>query len=292
MDRRTYLAIATAAIAGCGQASNPDAASPTEDDPDEATPTETPTSTPTATPTTRPASLAVTDVSVPATVEIGTPVELAITVENAGGTDGSFSSPVEARLGTGDWTSTDVTVETPVPAGESVTETVELPANPYIEPASYRLADADPVARTRFVARELAVGDGHTLPNGIAFSLEAVSFSETYTYEGPDGETTVEPTSGERWLIGTLRAENTGDEPATAPLVSDVAFFRDDHEFAYQHITGNRDRYRGGELTPGEVSKGDVPSDVPSDLTREDLHFEHSDAYDGGEVTVRWSLDE
>lgn len=298
MDRRAFLVTAAGVAAGCGQGGESAGTSPTDaqggqpTEPTSSATTATPTPTRTDTPTPRSASLAVTDLAVPSTVEIGVPVRLTATVENDGGEAGTYTVPVEARFGTGDWTTTDVEVSTSVPAGEAVTETVELPAHQYVEPAAFRLADADPVARTRFLARERRIGEAHVLPNGIALSLAAVRFADAYTYRGPDGEETLDPTEGERWVVGTVRAENVGDEPAAAPLVSDLAFFRGEEEYAYQHVSGNRDRYEGGELAPGEASEGDLPSDVPRDATRADLRLEHSDEYDGGRVTVYWSLDE
>ncbi|WP_135366603.1 DUF4352 domain-containing protein [Halosimplex halophilum] len=289
MDRRAFLATAAAVTAGCGQAGSsgtPTDGAGTATD----TPAESPTDTPTETPTAAPPSVQVTDVSAPSGIEIGTNGTLSVTLENAGGREGQFSAPVEARIGTGAWATTGRTVSAAVPAGESVTETVDLPPNDHVEPASYRLAEADPVARTRFVARELSLGEAHTLPNGVALSVEAAEFAEAYTYEGEDGETTLAPTDGEKWAVGTLRAENTADETARAPLISDIALFRGEQEFSHHYAGDNRDRYRGGDLAAGAVSEGDLPTDVPLDADRSDLRVEYSEALDDGRVTVRWSL--
>ncbi|ELZ19999.1 hypothetical protein C475_21914 [Halosimplex carlsbadense 2-9-1] len=292
MDRRAFLATAAAVTAGCGRAG-------TDDTPTDATGaatgsdgTATPTVASTTTPTAPPASVAVTDLSVPSTVEIGTEGTLSVTLENSGGRSGSFTAAVEARVGTGEWASTDATVEASVPAGETVSETVALPPSGYVEPASYRLTDADPVARTRFVAREIAVGETHELPNGVVLSVSDVVVGEGYTYEGSDGETSADPPGGDKWAVGTVRAENVGDEAARAPLVSDFAFYRADEEYSYRHLGDNRDRYRGGELAPGEVSEGDLPTNVPVDAERGDLRGRYDETLDGGRVTVNWLLDE
>ncbi|WP_436924207.1 hypothetical protein [Halosimplex amylolyticum] len=296
MNRRAFLATAAAVTAGCGQtdssatdtpSSETDPASGTQsgDDP-------TPTDTPTATETAAPASVAVTDVSVPSTIEIGTAGTLSVTLENSGGQSGSFTSAVEAKVGTSEWAATEASVEATVPAGETVTETVDLPPSDYVEPSSYRLADADPVARTRFVARELPLGERYLLPNGVALSFHDVEFGETYTYEGEDGEKTIEPTDGDKWAVGTVRAENTTDEPARAPLVSDIGFFRGEEEYSFQHISDNRDRYRGGELDAGAVDEGDLPANVPVDSERADLRVEYSERLDEGQITIYWTLAE
>ncbi|WP_123539110.1 COG1361 family protein [Halosimplex salinum] len=291
MDRRAFLATAAAVTAGCGQGdSGPDTATDSND-----TPTETPSSggsTPTETETPAPASVAAVDVSVPSTIEIGTPGTLSVTLENTGGQSGSFESEVEATVGTGDWEGTGATVAETVDPGERVTAQVELPANHYVEPASYRLADAEPVARTRFVAREIAIGEDHELPNGVVLSVGDVAIGGSYTYEGDDGETTADPPGGDKWAVGTVRAENTSEEAARAPLVSDFAFYRGGEEYSYRHLGDNRDRYRGGELAPGAVSEGDLPTNVPVDADRADLRGQYSEDLEGGRVTVHWLLGE
>jgi hypothetical protein len=234
----------------------------------------------------------VTELSAPSEIEIGTEGTLSVTLENTGGREGSFSSTVEARVGTGDWVSTDATVEASVPTGETVTEPVALPPNGYVEPASYRLADADPVARTRFVPRAVPAGETHELPNGVVLSVSDVTVGEGYTYEGSDGETSADPPGGDKWAVGTVRAENAGQEPARAPLVSDFAFYRGEEEYSYRHLGDNRDRYRGGDLPPGEVSEGDLPTNVPVDVERDALRGQYDEELDGGGVTVHWPLGE
>jgi len=295
MHRRAFIVTAAAVVAGCsgGGGSGTDEPTDTERDGD-VTPTATPTPSPapTATPTASPASLSVTEVSAPSTIEIGTTFTVSVTVENTGGREGTFSSPVEARLGTGDWAGTDAAAETTVPAGETATAEVELGPYHYVQPASFRVADAEPVARPRFVPRQLSLGGSHLLPNGVEISVESFEFAETYTYEGDGGTKELEPTDSEKWAIAAVRAENTGDEPADAPLVSDIAIFRGEEEYAYQSISDNESRYEGGELEPGAVSEGDLPSDVPSEAARADLHVEYKEAYDGGQVSVFWSLSE
>ncbi|WP_415382201.1 hypothetical protein [Halosimplex sp. TS25] len=296
MDRRAFLATAAAVTAGCGQTDSATDSPSGDDGPATETQsnggasTDTPTRTETA--TAAPASVAVTDVSAPSTIEIGTAGALSVTLENTGGQSGSFASTVEAKVGTGEWTTTDASVETSVGADETVTETVDLPPNHYVEPGSYRLANTEPVARTRFVARELSLGDRHLLPNGIALSFHDVEFGETYTYEGSDGEATADPVDGDKWAVGTVRAENQSDESARAPLVSDIGFFRGEEEYSFQHISDNRDRYRGGELEPGAVSEGDLPASVPVSAERADLRVEYSERLDAGQVTVYWTLGE
>jgi len=294
MDRRAFLATAAAVTAGCGRtgtAETPtDANGAATDTGGTATGEEAPTDTPTA--TTRPASVAVTDLSMSSAIEIGDEGTLSVTLENTGGREGPFTASVEARVGTGDWAGTEASVETTVPAGKTVTETVSLPPNGYVEPASYRLTGADAVARTRFVPAEVPVGEAHELPNGVVLSVSDVVIGEGYTYEGSDGATTAEPPGGDKWAVGTVRAENTGEEPARAPLVSDFAFYRGGEEYSYRHLGDNRDRYRGGELAPGEVSEGDLPTNVPVGVVRGDLRGQYDEQLDGGRVTVHWPLGE
>jgi len=285
MDRRAFLATAAAVTAGCGQAGR-------GTDADEPATTATPTDAPTGTPTAEPASVAVSGLSASSEIEIGTAGTLSVTLDNTGGREGSFAAAVESRVGTGDWTTTDASVETAVPAGETVTATVDLPPNGYVEPASYRLAGADPVARTRFVPRAVPVGEPHELPNGVTVSMSDVVVGEGYTYEGSDGETSADPPGGDTWAVGTVRAENTGEEPARAPLVSDFAFYRGEEEYSYRHLGDNRDRYRGGELAPGEVREGDLPTNVPVSVDRGDLRGQYDEELDGGRVTVHWPLGE
>ncbi|MFC7196068.1 hypothetical protein ACFQL4_17870 [Halosimplex aquaticum] len=150
-----------------------------------------------------------------------------------------------------------------------------------------RPSRADPVRR-----QGDPLGETHLLPNGVALSVHDVGFGETYTYESSGGEKTAEPTDGDKWAVGTVRAENTADEPARAPLVSDIGFFRGEEEYSFQHLSDNRDRYRGGELEPGSVSEGDLPANVPVAAERAALRVEYSESFEEGQITVNWTLGE
>jgi len=296
MDRRTFLATATAVLAGCGQeGSSPEHRDASTDEQSPAETTDEPVAhspTSTLTPTRAPAAIAVTDLSVPSSIEIGTQGTLSVTLENTGERSGSFQSSVEARVGTGEWQTTDVTVEASVSAGDTVTVSVDLPTHGYLEPASYRLGETEPVVRTRFVPRELALGEPHTLPNGVELTAADARLSDTYSYEGAEGSTEADPAGGDTWALATVRAENSTDGPARAPLVSDIAFYRGEEEYSYQHLGDNRDRYRGGELAAGGVSEGDLPANVPADAELPALRIVYSEAVAAGRITVNWIIGE
>lgn len=282
MRRRSFIAVVTLALAGCSQSSN----SPDESEVETST---TPDAESTTAATSESASLSVAEFSVPSVVEIGTPFTMTVAVENDGGSTGVFESPVSVKRGTADWQSTPKSVRVEVAGGETATEEYEMEPVEYRNPASYRLDAVDEVARTIFTGRELAWEETHDLPNGVAVTVGTPSFSNAYTHRTSDGEATEEPPSKEKWAVFTARAENTGEEPAEAPLMADLIMHRDDDEFRGEPLDDNPDRYRGGELEPGAVVEGEIPCTIPADLGLGDLRVEYAASGERGDVEVTWS---
>lgn len=275
MRRRTILAVTAAAIAGCNQRSS--TGSQNESEPEG----------------TANGRLNLTAFSAPNTVQTDTTFELRVSVENGTDQESVYESSLSARIGTGEWESTDRSISITVPAEESVTETLEMGPYEYVQPAAFRLEASDAVARTRFVERRLDFGGEYTMPNGVAVSVLDLAFSETYTYEGSDAETTVTAGDGEKWAVAPIRVENAADEAAEPPGVDKIDVMRgDDQEFGYQHLGDNRDRYDDSDLAPGEVRAGEIPATVPADAGLNDLRVEYDETLSGGDVAVYWATDE
>ncbi|WP_226042608.1 hypothetical protein [Natrinema sp. DC36] len=274
MDRRAFLVAAGVAIAGCTGGSE------TESPSDE-------TGTGSASET---GELAVTDVSVPGTVGIGSTVSLSVTVRNDADAEESYESSVSRRIRNGEWTELDTTVEISVPAGETVTEDVAVPAYEYLAAGTYRLDDGEHLARTAFVKRELELGESYTTPNGVRLTVSDVTFPDSYTYDTGDGTETIDAAEGEKLAVTHLSAENTTDSTVRTPGTEEAVLRRDEHEFGDMSFDSNVDKYTGGELEAGARIEGNIASDVPVDERREDLRVGYEQSFEEGEAIANWSL--
>lgn len=279
MDRRAFLVAASAVGAGCTGGSD----SGTAGDETGTEQTEPPA-------TTKAGELAVTDVSAPGTVGIGSTVSLSVTVENTTGTEDTYESSVSRQIRGGEWTELDSTVEIAVPAGETTTESVEVPAYDYLAAGTYRLDAGEHLARTAFVHRQLEVGDSYTNPDGVELTVTEVAFPDSYTYDTGDGAETIEASDGEKLAVTSLAAENTTDSTATAPGTEEVVLRRDDQEFGDMSFDSNEDKYNGGEFDAGARVEGNIAADVPADADPENLRVGYEESFDAGDAVANWSL--
>lgn len=266
MRRRTFLAAATTAFAGCSGRSDRESTGSSEP------------------------SLSVTELSVPDTVEIDTTFQLGVTVKNGGEQEGTYESPISAKLGVNEWASIGQSVQITVPGGESVTEEYELGPYEYVRPASFRLDESDPVARNQFVTRTLGYGGAYATPGGTVMSVADLTFTGTYSYEGSDGTNEVAANDGEKWAIATVRIENPTESPVDPPNVDKIDVMRDeDQEFGYTHLEDNRDLYDHSELDSGAVREGDIPATVPEAAGHADLRVEYDESLADGDIAVYWA---
>lgn len=279
MDRRAFLVAASAVVAGCTGGSSPE----TVDGDTDTEQTDRPA-------TTEAGELAVTDVSAPGTVGIGSTVSLSVTIENGTDADDTYDSSVSRRIRGGEWTELDATVAISAPAGETTTESVEVPAYDYLAAGTYRLDAGEHVARTAFVERQLEVGESYTNPDGVELTVTEVAFPDSYTYDTGTGTETIEAADGEKLAITYLAAENTTDSTVTAPGTGEVVLRRDGQEFGDMSFDSNEDKYTGGELDAGARVEGNIAADVPADAERENLRVGYEESFDAGDVVANWSL--
>jgi len=266
MRRRTFLAATTLALAGCSGRSDNESTGNSEPE------------------------LTVTELSAPNTVEIDTTFQLRVTVKNEGDAEGTYESPISAKLGVNEWASTDQSVQISVPAGESVTEEYELGPYEYVRPASFRLDESDAVVRNRFVTRTLGYDEAYATPGGTVLTVVDLTFTDTYTYEGDDGTKQVAANEGEKWAIATVRTENPTDESVGPPKVDKIDVMRDeDQEFGYTHFGDNRDLYDHSALEPGAVREGEIPATVPEAAGYVDLRVEYDEELADGDIAVYWA---
>ncbi len=266
MRRRTFLAATTVALAGCSGRSDSESAGDSEP------------------------SLTVTDLSAPDTVEIDTTFQLQVTVKNDGDAEGTYESPISAKLGVNEWASIDQSVQIAVPGGESVTEGYELGPYEYVRPASFRLDESDTVVRNQFVTRTPDYGEAYTTPGGVVLTVVDLTFTDTYAYEGSDGTEEVSANDGQKWAIATVRTENPTDESVEPPQVDKIDVMRDeDQEFGYTHLGDNRDLYDHSELEPGAVREGEIPATVPEAAGKADLRVEYDEELADGDIAVYWA---
>jgi len=278
MDRRAFLVTAGVALAGCGSSS--DDANTTTTEPTE---TESPT-------TTEAGELSVTDFSAPSSVGIGATVTLTVTVENTTSEEATYESGVSRKIQSGEWSQLDVGVEITVPAGETVTEEVEVPGYEYKAAGRHRLDEGEHVAITVFTNRTLEMGESYLAPTGVRLTVDRVEFPDSYTYDTGDGTETIQAAEGEKLAVTYLSAENTTDETVRAPGTEEVVLRRNDEEFGDMNFDSNLDKYNGGQLEAGERIEGNIPTDVPADAQLENLRVGYERSFEEGDAVANWPL--
>ena len=96
--------------------------------------------------------------------------------------------------------------------------------------------------------------------------------------------------AGNEFVVVDMAAKNRGNEE----FISFASFFqvtlRDSDSYEYdQSITGSQDALAGGELAPGEVTRGTIAFEIPMDSSGLSLHVDLSESlwrYDGATIDL------
>jgi len=300
MDRRAFLrsgvVIAAAGVAGCGSGTETDR--PASGDPSTESPeptTESPTDEPAGeTPTSTPAeaSIEVTEVDYPSELPAGRPYTWEYTLENTGEEDGTFSETlyVQFEFTPNQWAES-ASVEHSVPAGETKTISREATAFHWTTSFTGRIGEDGPEFESELTPPHMDAGETFSMTTGITATAREISFQQSYSWKSSDGTMYEEEASDEKqWAFLDFRAENTGDEPASAPSEFDISLVVGNSQYDRTAITRDDGRYEGGEIQPDIVREGWVAFEVPDDLSASDVEavWSSQDAYDSW--TAYWQM--
>lgn len=265
MNRRTALSlVAGAALAGCSGSGDPE-----------------PTATETAT-VAGSEGLSVTGLETPDTVPLNTLYGVVAEVENPTETRRRFDSAVSVRLD-GEWRTTDATLSSEVPAGETVQVGARLPGFQFLGTYEVRVDATGETRPVEAVPLELPFGESFRTPRGLAVAVLGGEFTSTYR-GGGENTTARTPSPDRQWLVATVRVENpTGESVGFPPYAAFVAAV-------------------GGERYGVAVTDADAPvtvsSDrrtlelpylVPADVTSDGLSIRWQPTYGGRRTGAVWS---
>ncbi|NHN59066.1 MULTISPECIES: DUF4352 domain-containing protein [Halorussus] len=236
------------------------------------------------------AAFTVTGIEAPSEVPLGDSYSFSITIENTGGASGVWADTVYAKQGDGQWQEIGV-IELEVPAGETKTwESNEVTVQ-YNGQITFRLERTAREFAVRYVSAVLPFGEPFTAANGIAFTVDKVSFMDSYTWSGSSGtQYTEEAPSGRKWAKVSVRAENKGNEQTYTPLSSDVALIAGNQQYDAAMLMTDENEFEGGEISPGIVRKGWIAYEVPEGTSKSDFKVQWAESGFDGSWSVYWSI--
>lgn len=298
MRRRTYLGLLAVGLAGCSGTGSDETATTAEPTTETASPTATDatttatTATTTETTTAAPPEFAVTAVDSPDEVEIGADYRFTITVENAGGRDGTFESAVSRKAGEdAPWEEVG-TLGLDVPADGTATWESGATQFGHVQEVAFRLDDAPsrPEWTVRVVPARLRFGETAISPERAAATVTDVTFQDGYEYERYSGGTvTVDAPEGRQFAFVTVRVENQADEPRAVPRAAGFSLLVGDQQYDDAHIRKEEGAYYGGEVRPGAAREGWIAYEIPAEVARGDVTIAWIERYYEGEFAVYWS---
>jgi hypothetical protein len=254
------------------------------------------------------ANIEITSVDSPDTVEIHEPTEVEITLENSGGSDGTFRRTLTILP-----TENERSIEVSVPAGETVVHTEEIPQptdfDGVVDSATFEIGGVQ--TQTQYVIPEREIGESYVTPGRMVIEVSEVLNSDYVEREGSffTGPRTYESEESEQLILFNLSVENRDNRTRTPPSVGSFSVFRGDGSEADTSnaypLTSSEyrftdpveaDSYDGGDLSSNDSTDGwiliRVPADVDfSDATlrwQRDVFLQNSEEPEG--LVAEWSL--
>jgi len=92
-----------------------------------------------------------------------------------------------------------------------------------------------------------------------------------------------QPDSGNEFVVASIALKNTSDSYTEVSNLLQTRL-RDDEDYQYDQAiaTGDTQSFNGGQFAPGEVSRGDIPFEVPTDASGLELVFDFNVSLFGG----------
>jgi len=92
-----------------------------------------------------------------------------------------------------------------------------------------------------------------------------------------------QPDSGNEFVVASIALKNTSDSYTEVSNLLQMRL-RDDEDYQYDQTiaTGDAQSFNGGQFAPGEVSRGDIPFEVPTEASGLELVFDFNISLFGG----------
>jgi len=282
MRRRAFLASAgIAALAGCSNGGG------------------STTATPTAAETGEP-NFELRGTRFPGSQTLNVATQFVIAIENTGSADGTFTSPLEMKVGDeGDW-KTAGELEMSLSAGETGEWHSPEFLPQYLTTLHFRLGAFDETWSIEIAPRELDFNHYYAVPTGLRINVLGGSFESTYptaTNETADGTTngTVTPTptgtqapDGQTWAVMRVDVRNRRQESLDAPPASSFALEVGGERMPQRQGVSD-DPYEGGELAGRTVRRGDLVYAVPAGTQASDIELWWEQSLPKGDVKAIWT---
>ncbi|WP_137284850.1 DUF4352 domain-containing protein [Halorussus salinisoli] len=242
----------------------------------------------------------VTDVQVPAEIELGTSVTVSATVENTGSVTGTYRAGLERRYADEtDWRASE-TLELEVAAGSRATWTTEL-APPASGRARYRFRPGSASESVTVNPATRALAESFTTPDGATVRVDVGSdyfegLLPSYIYD-EGGNQTYRAPDGNTFAFVSVAVENDAAEPVAFPERSAFSVVADGDAYSVFHQSSDDDGRLGSpvegrfyspksEYGPGETHSGWLVFQIPDDVPVGELVVRCSS---GDDVMAEWS---
>ncbi|AZH26499.1 hypothetical protein [Haloplanus aerogenes] len=282
MRRRAFLASAgIAALAGC---SNGDGST-----------TATPTPTETGAP-----NFELRGARFPGNKTLNVVTNFIIAVENTGSAAGTFRSPLQMKVGDGEW-KTAGEVEMPLDAGETGEWHSPDFLPQYLTTLHFRLGAFDETWSIKIHPRELDFSHYYAVPTGLYINVLGGSFESTYSTSGNETADTTNDTATpaatttpvsapdeKAWAVMQVDVRNRLEEPHDAPPASSFVLEVDGEQMP-QHQEVSANPYEGGELAGRTVRRGELVYAVPEGTRARDIRLVWEASLPKGDVKAIWT---
>lgn len=223
----------------------------------------------------------------PDEVEVGQGWSWSVEIANIGDGNGTFETTVYAKVADTDFGEVG-TIELDIPAGETKTYESDTEYINYLTTGTYRFEALDTEHEIQTVSRSLSWGESYENPQGVVTTAHSIELRNIYSYEGWDGTTTEEASSGMQWAFLEFEATNESGSKEWVPFEDDVNLLAGNSQYDYVYISKEQGAYEGGGVQAGITRSGWIAYEIPEDLNGDDLVVAYSGDNFDGEWSVRW----
>jgi hypothetical protein len=240
-----------------------------------------------------PASFSVVSTNAPSEVEVGQNRSWSFTVENTGGTEGSFETSV-TRRGPGGVERVIDTVSVDVPAGEQVSYTGSV-RHDYVGSYVYTLDETGDEFEVAVEEATLNFGESYINPDDASVTVDGteefyeVNVTRSYTYRDENDRRRIQSASeGMRYAIVSVECTKEGRDVVEMPRLDEFTMFVG--EDAYDPVDRKRDdEYEGGSTRSMSVS-GTVMFEIDERYDRSSTFEVYwTRDYEGGKAEAIWT---
>ncbi|QLK25751.1 hypothetical protein HYG81_16980 [Natrinema zhouii] len=223
----------------------------------------------------------------PDEVEVEQEWSWSVEIANIGDGDGTFETTVYAKVADTDFGEVG-TIELDIPAGETKTYESDAGHINYLTTRTYRFEALDTEHEIQAVSRSLSWGESYENPQGVVTTAHSIELRDVYSYEGWDGTTTEEASSGMQWAFLEFEATNESGSKEWVPFEGDMNLLAGNSQYDYVYISKEQGAYKGGGVQAGITRSGWIAYEIPEDLNGDDLVVAYSGDNFDGEWSVRW----